>query len=321
MVKANDKMIIRVAKNKDNPYVMMNKTGLNDPRLSFKAKGILAYLLSKPDDWKVMVSELINSSTDGKTAVYSGLKELEENGYLKRVRVYRRDERTGKKVIDHWETVVYERPVEDDRTPDSIFIDEDAAALDNTASDLLPENQEIGGDLLPENLLPENLKEGKLKEGNEPLQINNDILNNDLTNNNNNNKGSKGAKKKWRAKKESPCSQGDKNVVVVPPLDTLKTRIEEMTGGRVQDNTLKKILAQPEGKEKIEHALKVYPAIYECITRHKPVENPVGLFFYIAENDVEIPVSSCGKGKRISFNDFEQHNYSLEELEALFEKF
>jgi len=320
MVKANDKMIIRVAKNKDNPYVMMNKTGLNDPRLSFKAKGILAYLLSKPDDWKVMVSELINSSTDGKTAVYSGLKELEENGYLKRVRVYRRDEKTGKKVIDHWETVVYETPVEDDGTPDSIFIDEEAAALDNTASDLLPENQEIGGDLLSENLLPENLKEGKLKEGNEPL-LNNDILNNDLTNNNNNNKGSKGAKKKGRAKKESPCGQGDKNVVVVPPLDTLKTRIEEMTGGKVQDNTLEKILAQPEGKEKIEHALKVYPAIYECITRHKPVENPVGLFFYIAENGIEAPTSACSNGRKTSFNNFEQHNYLPEELEALFEKF
>ena len=38
----NDKTIIRVAKNKDNPYVMMNKAGLNDSRLSFKAKGILA---------------------------------------------------------------------------------------------------------------------------------------------------------------------------------------------------------------------------------------------------------------------------------------
>ena len=32
-------MIIRVVKDKDNPYVMMNKSGLNDPRLSFKAKG------------------------------------------------------------------------------------------------------------------------------------------------------------------------------------------------------------------------------------------------------------------------------------------
>lgn len=320
-MKTNDKMIIRVAKNKDNPYVMMNKTGLNDPRLSFKAKGILAYLLSKPDDWKVMVSELINSSTDGKTAVYSGLKELEENGYLKRIRVYRMDKEKGKKVIDHWETVVYETPIECKGSPDSILIDEEAATLDNTVSDLLPGNQEIGEDLLPENLFPENLEIGNLKVGNQPLLNNDNILNNDLTNNNNNNIGGEGTKKRGRAKKESPCGQGDKNVVVVPPLDTLKKRIEEITGGRVQDNTLEKILAQPEGKEKIEHALKVYPAIQEYITRYKPIENPVGLFFYIAENSVEVPTPIRGKRRKISFNDFEQNDYSPEELEKLFEKF
>jgi len=73
--------IIRVVHNKDNPYVVMNKTGLNDPRLSYKAKGLHAYLLSKPDDWEVYVGHLAKQATDGKSAVRSGLKELIECGY------------------------------------------------------------------------------------------------------------------------------------------------------------------------------------------------------------------------------------------------
>ena len=34
--------IIRTVKNKDNPYVMINKLGIQDPNLSWAAKGLLA---------------------------------------------------------------------------------------------------------------------------------------------------------------------------------------------------------------------------------------------------------------------------------------
>ena len=74
-------MIVRVVKDKNNPYVMINKTPLDDPRLSFKAKGILAYLLSKPDHWQVRVSDLANHAKDGRDAIRSGLRELREAGY------------------------------------------------------------------------------------------------------------------------------------------------------------------------------------------------------------------------------------------------
>lgn len=67
--------VIRVKKRPSN-FVMMDKTFLEDDRLSYKAKGLLAYLLSKPDDWKVIVGNLVNSSKDGKASVYAGLKEL-----------------------------------------------------------------------------------------------------------------------------------------------------------------------------------------------------------------------------------------------------
>lgn len=98
--------VIRVRKRPSN-FVMMDKTFLEDERLSFKAKGILAYLLSKPDDWKVIVGNLVNSSKDGKASVYAGLKELKECGYYEKVPI--RNEQ-GTRII-RWESTVYEVPV------------------------------------------------------------------------------------------------------------------------------------------------------------------------------------------------------------------
>ena len=98
--------VIRVRKRPSN-FVMMDKTFLEDDRLSFKAKGILAYLLSKPDDWKVIVGNLVNSSKDGKASVYAGLKELKEYGYYEKVPI--RNEQ-GTRII-RWESTVYEIPV------------------------------------------------------------------------------------------------------------------------------------------------------------------------------------------------------------------
>lgn len=85
---------------------MMDKTFLEDTRLSYKAKGILAYLLSKPDNWKVIIGNLVNSSADGKASVYAGLKELKECGYYQKLPI--RDEK--KRKIVRWESTIYENP-------------------------------------------------------------------------------------------------------------------------------------------------------------------------------------------------------------------
>jgi hypothetical protein len=76
--------VFRVQKNKDNPYVMLNKEFLNDDRLSWKAKGLLAYLLSLPDDWQIYEEEIAVHSKDGIKSTRSGLKELIEYNYINR---------------------------------------------------------------------------------------------------------------------------------------------------------------------------------------------------------------------------------------------
>lgn len=96
--------IIRVEKNSN--YVAMNKTALNDRRLSWKAKGIMAYMLSMPNDWIFYIDELVTHSTDGKDSFRSGFKELKDNGYVERIPI--KDEKT-KKIL-RWETIVYEIP-------------------------------------------------------------------------------------------------------------------------------------------------------------------------------------------------------------------
>ncbi len=67
-----------------------------DKRLSWKAKGLYLYLVSRPDGWDYYVQDIINRSKDGKDAVKSGLKELEEYGYLKREKVQNEKGQFGK---------------------------------------------------------------------------------------------------------------------------------------------------------------------------------------------------------------------------------
>lgn len=57
-----------------------------DKRTSWKAKGIFLYLASRPDDWQFNMAEIQTNATDGKASLQTGLKELEETGYLIRKR-------------------------------------------------------------------------------------------------------------------------------------------------------------------------------------------------------------------------------------------
>lgn len=63
---------------------------LKDTNISFKAKGLLTYLLSCEDTWNFNIKSIAAMSTDKYESVRTGLKELETNGYLKRT-VIRKD--------------------------------------------------------------------------------------------------------------------------------------------------------------------------------------------------------------------------------------
>lgn len=92
-------MFIRISKDKNNPYVMVNKGWVNDSRLSYKAKGVMLYLLSKPDDWQVYSVDIEKHGTDGRDSIRSAIKELMEIGYVQRKRI--RDEKGMLRAVEY----------------------------------------------------------------------------------------------------------------------------------------------------------------------------------------------------------------------------
>ena len=69
----------------DRDYCQMANEFLKDTRLSWKAKGIIAYVQMLPDDWVLNMRDLTNRATDGRDSLYSGIKELEKFGYCSKI--------------------------------------------------------------------------------------------------------------------------------------------------------------------------------------------------------------------------------------------
>ncbi|WP_214797708.1 DnaD domain protein [Exiguobacterium sp. s5] len=95
---------------KENNFVMLDKGFLANTNLSLKAKGLLAYVLSLPDDWIIYTEEITKHHKDGKAAVLSAFKELEEQGHVKRERV-----RDTNGQLKGYKTTVYETPLTENR--------------------------------------------------------------------------------------------------------------------------------------------------------------------------------------------------------------
>ena len=130
--------MIRVVKDKENPYVMLNKQFLQDENLSWKSKGILAYLLSLPDDWQIYETELEKHSTDGLSSLRSGLKELMENGYVNRIQ-----NRNGKGQFVSYEYQVHEVSTEMRKTDSGQSYNGKSHTTNNNSTNKKGTNNEV----------------------------------------------------------------------------------------------------------------------------------------------------------------------------------
>ncbi|KOP80104.1 hypothetical protein AMS59_01445 [Lysinibacillus sp. FJAT-14745] len=148
--------IFRVRK-KEN-YVVLDKGFLNDTRLSWKAKGLLAYMLSLPDDWSFCITDLATHSKCSRESTANIIKELSKTGYVHKVQG-----RTNNGKFRKVELSVFETPQVEPYSENPITVN---PVMENP----LTENP------LTENPLPEN----------PAILINNKSLNNNLLNNNNN---------------------------------------------------------------------------------------------------------------------------------------
>ena len=106
LTKPGDIMAINRIK-KERDFVILDIAMLRNPKLSLKAKGLLAFILSRPDDWVFTIRGLAHFCRDGPDSVRSAVKELEKEGYI----VRRRKRKKGK--YQEMEYDIYEKPMQD----------------------------------------------------------------------------------------------------------------------------------------------------------------------------------------------------------------
>ena len=97
--------IIRVVKDSRQRFLLMDAEIHLRPDLSWEARGLHSYLMLKPDNWEVYINNLMKAGPAGKDKLQRMLKELQEAGYINRIRV--RDPKTGRlsTITEVYETI------------------------------------------------------------------------------------------------------------------------------------------------------------------------------------------------------------------------
>ena len=84
-------MSVRRAATAGDRTATLLRAALQDTRLSFRARGVLAAVLSRPEHWRTSAEQLARetpgTNREGVRAIRSALDELQAAGYLQRARV------------------------------------------------------------------------------------------------------------------------------------------------------------------------------------------------------------------------------------------
>ena len=79
----------KTQKHYNNNYTQLDNSIVDDSTLSFKCLGLWLYMWRQPDDWYFTAELIASNRKEGINSINSGLKQLEEAGYLKREYQYR----------------------------------------------------------------------------------------------------------------------------------------------------------------------------------------------------------------------------------------
>lgn len=73
---------VAILRKHDYPFTIVANVVLTDPGLSFKAKGLYAYMRSKPDGWQFAAARIAEETKEGRDAIRSAMGELKDAGFI-----------------------------------------------------------------------------------------------------------------------------------------------------------------------------------------------------------------------------------------------
>lgn len=99
---------------KSNNFSIVSNGIIRDKTLSLKARGLLIFMLSLPDNWEYSIQGLTYACNEGRESIRTGVRELEKAGYL-----FRQQQRDDKGRMGGAEYVISETPQSNFRTADN----------------------------------------------------------------------------------------------------------------------------------------------------------------------------------------------------------
>lgn len=126
---------------------MLDKGFLNNPELTWQAKGLLAYMLSLPNDWIFNISDLTNRSKNGRDATNNILRELQTAGYIQKEQARAESGKFAKTSF-----LVFETPVQVPFTENPLTVNP-STGKPSTENPTLLSNKELNNNLLNNKLL------------------------------------------------------------------------------------------------------------------------------------------------------------------------
>ena len=138
-------------KNKKDNYTVIDNHVFMNKNLSFKAKGLLCQMLSLPDNWNYSLEGLVALANDGISSVRSALKELENQMYFKRRRLYEDGKLAGVEYIVS-ETPMCENLILENLKQENLNLENQAQLNTNTIKTRKESNKKSMYDCVPDYL-------------------------------------------------------------------------------------------------------------------------------------------------------------------------
>lgn len=109
--------------NKNSDFTVMSNYHLRDRNLSLKAKGLLSFMLSLPEDWDYSLKGLVSICKENKDSIRTALNELKAHNYLEIEKL------RGENGMFEYNYLIYEKPSKNrlkmQNSPDTGFPDMD----------------------------------------------------------------------------------------------------------------------------------------------------------------------------------------------------